>query len=167
MNKQFMRIGEVAERTSLTQRTLRFYEEKGLLDPPTRMEGGFRLYSEEDVQRIEHVLQLKHLLGFSLAEIKQMVDAETVLDELKAQYRQEANRGAKLERLRAAIRVIKTQAELIDQKTEQLEQMRAKWQRRLERYREHYGELRKDLGMETLATHEAIPSGSIGMKSRK
>lgn len=167
MDKQFMRIGEVAERTSLTQRTLRFYEEKGLLDPPTRMEGGFRLYSEEDVQRIEHVLQLKHLLGFSLAEIKQMVDAETVLDELKAQYRQEADKGAKVERLKAAIRVIKTQAALIDQKTEQLDQMRNRWQKRLQHYREHYQELMRDLGPETIGTHEAIPSGGIGIKSRK
>ena len=45
----YLQIGEVAERTGVTQRTLRFYEEKGLLRPPTRMEGGFRLYSEDDV----------------------------------------------------------------------------------------------------------------------
>ena len=45
----YLQIGEVAERTGVTQRTLRFYEEKGLLRPPTRMDGGFRLYSEDDV----------------------------------------------------------------------------------------------------------------------
>jgi DNA-binding transcriptional MerR regulator len=39
----YYRIGEVAERTGLSQRTLRFYEERGLLKPPARMEGGFRL----------------------------------------------------------------------------------------------------------------------------
>ena len=153
MDKEFMRIGEVAERTSLTQRTLRFYEEKGLLDPPTRLEGGFRLYSEEDVQRIEHVLQLKHLLGFSLAEIKQMMDAENELDEIKAVLRQESLVSTKLARAQQAMRVIEQQAAHIDQKIEQLQQMRAKWQRRLERYREHYGELRKDLRPETIATH--------------
>ncbi len=140
-----MQIGEVAERTGLTHRTLRFYEEKGLLDPPSRMEGGFRLYSEEDVQRIEHVLELKQLLGFSLAEIKQMVDAETALGEIRAAYRQESDASAKAERLKEGIRVVKAQATLIDQKIEQLQGMRARWQERLERYRGQYGEAMREV----------------------
>ncbi len=141
----FMQIGEVSERTGLTQRTLRFYEEKGLLDSPSRLEGGFRLYSEDDVQRIEHIIQLKNLLGFSLAEIKQMVDAESELDEIKAVLRQESLVSTKLARAQEALGVIEQQASLIEQKIEQLHQMRAKWQRRLERYRELYSELIKDL----------------------
>ena len=71
-----LQIGEVAERTGVTQRTLRFYEEKGLLNPATRMEGGFRLYTETDVQRVEQIKRLKSLLGLSLAEIKEMVYAQ-------------------------------------------------------------------------------------------
>ncbi len=145
MKKSYWRIGEVSERTSLTQRTLRYYEEKGLLDPPTRMEGGFRLYSDDDVQRIEHILQLKQLLGFSLAEIKEMVDAETVLGELRAQFEHEPDAVARLERTKEAIRVIKAQEGLIDQKIEKLQGMRARWQKRLQHYREHYGELMKEL----------------------
>ena len=69
----YLQIGEVAERTGVTQRTLRFYEEKGLLKPPSRMEGGFRLYSEEDVQRVAEIRRLQSLLGFSLAEIKEII----------------------------------------------------------------------------------------------
>ncbi|HLA19612.1 MAG TPA: MerR family transcriptional regulator, partial [Dehalococcoidia bacterium] len=69
----YLQIGEVAERTGVTQRTLRFYEEKGLLRPPTRMDGGFRLYSEDDVSRVEHIRKLQNLLGVTLAEIKEMV----------------------------------------------------------------------------------------------
>lgn len=145
MEKRYMQIGEVAERTGLTHRTLRFYEEKGLLDPPTRMEGGFRLYSEEDVQRIEHVLQLKRLLGFSLAEIKQMVDAETALNEIREVYRNESDASVKANRLKDGIRVVKAQAALIDQKIEQLQGMRARWQERLERYRERYGEVMREI----------------------
>lgn len=145
MEKRYMQIGEVAELTGLTQRTLRFYEEKGLLDPPTRMEGGFRLYSPEDVQRIEHIVQLKRLLGFSLAEIKQMVDAESALEDLRAQYRQESDAAARLERVRQAIRLVKEQDRLIDQKIEQLQQMRSRWQQRLQRYRERYGELMREV----------------------
>ena len=135
----------MAERTGLTRRTLRFYEEKGLLDPPTRMEGGFRLYSEEDVQCIEHIVRLKRLLGVSLADIKQMVDAEAVLQEIRAQYRQESDAAAKLERVRDVIRVVETQAALIDQKIEQLQQVQARWQERLKHYREHNREIMHDL----------------------
>ena len=71
-----LQIGEVADRTGVTQRTLRFYEERGLLKPPTRMDGGFRLYSEDDVQRVEQIKRLQDLLGLTLAEIKDMVEAE-------------------------------------------------------------------------------------------
>src|SRR5205807_8536503 len=85
----YLQIGEVAERTGVTQRTLRFYEEKGLLKPPSRMDGGFRLYSEEDVKRVEKIRRLQELLGTSLAEIKEMVEAEATLRELRAQYNPE------------------------------------------------------------------------------
>src|SRR5213082_3307618 len=73
-----LQIGEVADRTGVTQRTLRFYEERGLLKPPSRLDGGFRLYSEDDVQRVEQIKRLQRLLGFTLADIKEMVQAEEV-----------------------------------------------------------------------------------------
>src|SRR4051794_3783068 len=61
----YLQIGEVAELTGLTQRTLRYYEELQLLDPPTRLAGGFRLYSPRDVARVRQIMRLKQLLGFS------------------------------------------------------------------------------------------------------
>ena len=72
----YQRIEQVAARTGLTKRTLRYYEEIGLLPSPTRTEGGYRLYSEADVQQLERIKRLKDLLGFSLAEIREMADAE-------------------------------------------------------------------------------------------
>ena len=80
-------IGEVADRTGVTQRTLRFYEEKGLLRPPERMDGGFRLYSDDDVQRIEYIRQLQQYLGFTLAEIKEMVEAEDLRQQIISTFR--------------------------------------------------------------------------------
>ena len=145
MQKRYMQIGEVAERTRLTQRTLRFYEEKGLLASPTRMEGGFRLYSDEDVQRIEHILQLKHLLGFSLSEIKAMVDAESEIAELHARYHQESDAAAKLQRIRDGIQLIERQEAVIDQKISQLQEMRARWQEQLERYRKRSATVMREL----------------------
>src|SRR5438067_5753985 len=95
----YLQIGEVAERTAVTQRTLRFYEEKGLLTPPTRLEGGFRLYSEDDVRRVERIKRLQSLLGLALADIKEMVEAEEERSQIRAGYRRDADvaeRRAKL-----------------------------------------------------------------------
>ncbi len=126
-----LQIGEVAERTGLTQRTLRFYEEKGLLKPPTRMEGGFRLYSEADIQRIERIKRLQKLLGFALAEIKEMVEAEEVKLQLRAEYRPEAALSQKREQLLRAIDVTERQHDVIHQKVDALAEMQTHLEERL------------------------------------
>jgi DNA-binding transcriptional MerR regulator len=75
-----MHIGEVAERTDLSLRSLRHWDEVGLLRPSGRSEGGFRLYTEEDVERILAVRRMKPL-GFSLEEMKAaMRDIEALAD---------------------------------------------------------------------------------------
>lgn len=68
-----MHIGEVAERTSLSLRTLRHYDEIGLVVPSSRTEGGFRLYTDEDVARIMIVRRMKPL-GYSLDEMRAVLD---------------------------------------------------------------------------------------------
>jgi MerR family copper efflux transcriptional regulator len=67
-----MQIGQVAERTGLSLRTIRFYEENGLVVPTARSDGGFRLYSEADVARLEVVKRMKPL-GFSLEEMQELL----------------------------------------------------------------------------------------------
>ncbi len=126
-----LQIGEVAERTGVTQRTLRFYEEKGLLKPPTRMDGGFRLYSEADIQRVEHIRKLQQHLGFTLAEIKEMVEAEEVLLQLRADYRPEAALSQKRSQLLRAIELTERQHDLIRQKVGALTEMQSKLEERL------------------------------------
>jgi len=69
-----MQIGQVAERTGLSLRTIRFYEENGLVVPTMRSEGGYRLYSDDDVARLEVVKRMKPL-GFSLEEMQQLLVA--------------------------------------------------------------------------------------------
>jgi DNA-binding transcriptional MerR regulator len=126
-----LQIGEVAERTGVTQRTLRFYEEKGLLRTPTRMDGGFRLYSEDDVKRVEKIRKLQDLLGISLADIKDMVDAEEVLRELRAQYRPEAELPEKRRQLEKAIEVTRAQHGIVQQKVGQMREMESQLEERL------------------------------------
>lgn len=130
-----LQIGEVAERTGVTQRTLRFYEEKALLRPPTRMEGGFRLYSEEDVLRVERIKRLQNLLGASLAEIKEMVDAEETKIQIKAEYRREADVAEKKRQLAKFMEVTERQYGIVSQKAEQLAEMKASLEERLRAYR--------------------------------
>jgi MerR family copper efflux transcriptional regulator len=67
-----MQIGQVAERTGLSLRTIRFYEENGLVVPTARSEGGFRLYSEADVARLDVVKRMKPL-GFTLEEMQELL----------------------------------------------------------------------------------------------
>jgi DNA-binding transcriptional MerR regulator len=140
-SEAYLQIGEVAERTAVTQRTLRFYEEKGLLRPPTRMEGGFRLYSEDDVRRVKHIRRLQNLLGLTLAEIKEMVEAEEILRELKAQYRPESDITEKKQQLRKAIDVVTRQHGIVSQKAEQMSEMKAQLEERLRTFARWMGEL--------------------------
>ncbi len=73
-----MRIGEVAARTELSLRSLRHWEEVGLLQPSGRTDGGFRLYSEADVEKILVIRRMKPL-GFTLDEMKAaMSDLDTL-----------------------------------------------------------------------------------------
>lgn len=134
--ERFLQIGEAAERASLTQRTLRYYEEKGLLSPPTRMEGGFRLYSPEDMERIDRIRQFKELLGFSLAEIKEMLDAEDVRLQIKAGWRKDADSEEKAKQGRLAREATLQQIQLIDQKMEKMASLREQLAERVKKYDE-------------------------------
>jgi DNA-binding transcriptional MerR regulator len=82
------RIGEVAKLTGVTTRTLRYWEELGVLHPTTYQSGG-RLYSPTDVARVSRILNLQELLGFSLAEVRAVLDTEEVdvLDRVRAELK--------------------------------------------------------------------------------
>ena len=137
----YLQIGEVAERTGVTQRTLRFYEEKGLLRPPSRMDGGFHLYSEDDVTRVAHIRRLQNLLGLTLAEIKEMVEAEEMLQEIKAQYRPEADVSEKRRQLQEAIGVVTRQHGIVSQKAEQMSETKEQMEERLRTFERWMTEL--------------------------
>jgi len=74
-----MHIGELAEKTGLSLRTIRHYDEVGLLKPSGRSEGGFRLYTGEDLSRLMLIRRMKPL-GFSLDE---MTDLLRIIDTLR------------------------------------------------------------------------------------
>lgn len=76
--KDLMHIGQVADRLGLSLRSIRYYEETGLVTPSGRTPGGFRQYSEADVQRLLLIMQMKPL-DYSLDEMRSLL---TVLDRL-------------------------------------------------------------------------------------
>jgi DNA-binding transcriptional MerR regulator len=73
---EHMQIGEVAERTGLSLRTIRRYEEVGLVTPATRSQGGFRLYTAADLRRLGLIRQMK-ALGFRLDEMRDLLSLLT------------------------------------------------------------------------------------------
>ncbi|MFJ9088839.1 MerR family transcriptional regulator [Streptomyces sp. NPDC102384] len=79
MSSEHMQIGEVAARTELSLRTIRHYEETGLVIPSARSQGGFRLYTENDVARLMVIRRMKPL-GFTLDQMRDLLDATDRLD---------------------------------------------------------------------------------------
>ena len=132
----YLQIGEAADRTGLTQRTLRYYEEKGLLKPPSRMDGGFRLYSGDDMERIERIKELRDLLGFSLADIKEMIEADDVRLQIRAEWRKDADAVEKAEKIRKAREVTGAQLALVETKLDRLAELRETLVARLAKYDE-------------------------------
>lgn len=97
--EQTMHIGDLADATGLSQRTIRHYDEVGLLPATTRSDGGFRIYTGSDLQRMLVIRSMKPL-GFTLEEMGELLDTVDVLTadpdnndarELLAQYVQRAN----------------------------------------------------------------------------
>lgn len=79
MEEGMHQIGEVAEAVGLSLRTIRHYEEMGLAPPSGRSAGGFRLYTDDDIERLRLVKHMKPL-EFSLDEMRQLLDARDRLD---------------------------------------------------------------------------------------
>ena len=97
--EQTMHIGDLAEATGLSQRAIRHYDEVGLLPATTRSEGGFRIYTESDLQRMLVIRSMKPL-GFTLEEMGELLDTVDTLAvepenpaarDLLGQYLQRAN----------------------------------------------------------------------------
>ncbi|MGH7904284.1 MAG: MerR family transcriptional regulator [Candidatus Dormibacteraceae bacterium] len=131
-----LRIEAVARRTALTKRTIRYYEELGLIEAVSRSGSGQRLYSAGDIMRIERVRDLKRAVGLSLAEIQELLDAEAVRDRLRERYRATEDAGERSAMIAEAIEVVSRQLGLITRKREALAGLQIEYEDRLARLRE-------------------------------
>ena len=84
---RLLRIQEVAASLGLTTRAIRYYEEVGLLEPAARSEGDYRLYDEDDVERLRFIKGLRDDAGFSLAEIGRMLEDEVARTRNRTRFR--------------------------------------------------------------------------------
>jgi DNA-binding transcriptional MerR regulator len=127
-------IEQVAAQTGLTKRTLRYYEEVGLLPPTGRTEGNYRRYTQDDIRRLERIKNLRDLLGFSLADIRVILEAEDERLQIKIAYSQETEASSKIAQLDHADEIIHQQLKLIEQKIAGLEEMRSALLEKMERH---------------------------------
>ena len=117
-----LRIGEVAKRVGTTPRTIRYYEEIGILPSEGGRESGrHRLYGERDVQRLTDALRLKELLGVSLDELKELLEAQDARAALREEWQQsEPDAERRREMLAESLRLIDRQLALVRRRRDQI-----------------------------------------------
>jgi MerR family transcriptional regulator, repressor of the yfmOP operon len=128
-----LRIEAVAQRTGLTKRTIRYYEEIGLLSPSGRSLGGFRLFSEADVARLERIVALRESAGLTLAEIATLLDAESVRERIRERYRASDDPTERRAMLAESHAVLTRQLTLLQRKRRAIDALAAEYEERLER----------------------------------
>jgi DNA-binding transcriptional MerR regulator len=117
------RIGEVAERVGVTIRTIRYYEERGLLGASAgRTQGSHRLYTEADVAHLLELIRLRDLLGLSLEELVELADAEEARAALRNQFAESTSNAERTEIIDAAIPIVERQLELVRARQHRLEE---------------------------------------------
>jgi DNA-binding transcriptional MerR regulator len=151
--ERLLRIQEVAADTGLTARTIRYYEELGLLAPAARSEGAYRLYDAEDLERLRFIRGLRDDAGFSLAEIGQLLEDEAARARNRATFRTSSDPGERRAILQDALTRVDRQVGSLRRKIERLEAMIAEADERRAHLAGHLEDL--DAGREPTHEHPA------------
>jgi MerR family transcriptional regulator, repressor of the yfmOP operon len=118
-----LRIGELAERTGVTPRTIRYYEEIGLLGAGERRKGEHRTYDESDAERILELTRLRDLLGLSLDELKRLVEAEDARAAIRRRFRETDSDAERLRLLEEALPYVEMQLALVRRRRDELKRL--------------------------------------------
>jgi len=142
-----LRIGDAASRAGVSARTLRYYDELGLLCPSQYTAGGERRYRQSDLVQLQRILELREALGMNLDEIKGFLESEQRLDEVRAAYRAEreldteAARRQRRALLEEALALNQSLEEQLNAKLSRMDAFRATLARNAERCRQLLSEL--------------------------
>jgi DNA-binding transcriptional MerR regulator len=143
MSAKPLRIGEVADRAGTTVRTVRYYEEVGLLPgSEERRAGEHRSYSEADVERLHEILELKELLNLSLEQLRGLIEAEEARAAIRERYRSATDAAERERLLVEAAGHLDRQLALIRERRTALGELEDRLAQRRERVAERLAELR-------------------------
>ena len=138
------RIGDVAERVGVTTRTIRYYEELGLLRTASaRTKGAHRLYTDADIARLEELIRLRDLLGLTLEELVALAEAEEARAALRNQWAESATDIEPARIVKAAIPLVERQLELVRARQDRLSEFAGELSEKLRRLRKRQAELAK------------------------
>jgi MerR family transcriptional regulator, repressor of the yfmOP operon len=139
-----LRIGEVAEQVGVTTRTIRYYEELGLLGTAAqRAKGAHRLYGESDVARLRELIRLRDLLGLSLDELVALAEAEEARAALRDQWHGDPTDEERLAIVERASELVRQQLELVRSRQRTLGEFAGELETKLEALGERRRELRR------------------------
>ncbi|HET8528308.1 MAG TPA: MerR family transcriptional regulator [Gaiellaceae bacterium] len=126
-----MRIGEIAERVGVTPRTIRYYEELGLLGAGAREKGTHRIYTEADVERLQELVRLRDLLGLSLEELIELGEAEEERAALRNQWHGDPTDEERLAIVERALELRQRRLELVHARREKLDALAAELEEKM------------------------------------
>jgi DNA-binding transcriptional MerR regulator len=131
-----LRIGDVAQRVGVTTRTIRYYEELGLLGSGSeRQKGAHRTYGEADVTRLEELMRLRDLLGLTLEELVELAEADEARAALRGRWAEDPSDEEKLRIVEEAIPHVERQLALVRGRLSTLEEFAAELETKLARLR--------------------------------
>lgn len=141
------RIGEVAERAGVTTRTIRYYEQLGLLGKAgERPKGAHRLYTDADVTRLQELIRLRDLLGLTLDELVELAEAEEARAALRNQWAESASDDERVQIVEEAISLAERQLELVRARQQRLSDFADDLAQKLRLIRERQAELERTRG---------------------
>lgn len=135
-------IGKVAEQVGVSERTLRYYEQIGLLTPAAHSPGGCRRYTRQDIDRVTHVRELQQVMGYSLDEIHGLLGARDRLEAIRAAYHQAPEPADQVELVEEALGTLDQLRIRVRAKVERLGRILAELDARSARYHKALEELR-------------------------
>ena len=136
-----LKIQEVAAETGLTPRSIRYYEEVGLLEPAARSEGAYRLYDASDLERLRTIKELRDEAGFSLAQIGQLLEDEAARERNRERFRTSHDPTERRALINDARDRVERQIETLEAKAVRLAEMIDAAKERRRHLDEHLAEL--------------------------
>lgn len=152
-----LRIQEVAAALGLTTRTIRYYEELGLLEPAGRSGGDYRQYDPDDIERLRFIKGLRDDAGFSLAEIGQLLEDEAARTRNRARFRTTSDAAERRAIVDDALARVERQIASLRDKSGRLTTMIHEAEDRRRHLQSHIAEL--EAGLEPLPHdhHDLLP----------